>query len=142
MEALHAAILTRWNATTALTTGITGGLHMQSAPPEAVTPESSYFAVLSSDPSPPITDTFGPQSYDAVLTFSVFGRGKTATYAKMALILAAFDDQTLTLAGTQLNVYIDRATGPWCELQPVKDKDGEDVWGWYASYNYTVQEHA
>ncbi|HYF33823.1 MAG TPA: hypothetical protein VD994_00925 [Prosthecobacter sp.] len=136
--ALFDAIKTKFEATAALTTGITGGIFYQEVAAGTATP----YMVVSTLPSELVDAYSNAISGDLKVQFAVFGEGARVVAVLMESVLAAYDNTTLTLTGnTNIGMY--RVDVPHQMLQPAegayRNQNSKDVWGSYVTYCYSVQ---
>jgi|ERR1051326_2551445 hypothetical protein len=95
--------------------------------------------VVMDEISAPIDWRYGNASlYDAQIQFAVYGAGKAATAAKMALVTACYDNVILTLASGKM-VSATRLTEPISTFQG-KNDDGEDIWQYVTTYRFSVRK--
>jgi hypothetical protein len=132
MKQLLTAIQTKWNATTTITSVVTGGLTLDSSPSTSLP-----YAVLTPISSP-LEDGYSgtPHSIERV-QLMVIGRGAATVGGYMDVVTAAFDETALTL-GSGTNFWMERLTSPR-PIQCPKDDFGEDVWAWVVEYSYAIQ---
>jgi len=127
------AIYSKFTSTGALTTAFPGGMHRDQAPEGTALPY-----VVSHVVSSKVEYAYGGACRsDTQVKFSAYGIGHDATAALMDTLTGAFDDALLTLS-TGTNDTITRLGEPTPVLHK-HDGQGNDVWEWSATYEYSVR---
>lgn len=127
------AIYLKFTSTGALTSAFPGGMHRDQAPEGTAMPY-----VVSRVVSSKVEYAYGGACRsDTQIKFSAYGVGHDATGTLMNAFTGAFDEGLLALsAGT--NDTVTRLGEPVPVLHK-QDAEGNDVWEWSVTYEYSVQ---
>lgn len=142
MHQLLDAIITKFNATAALTTTITGGIHTEAAK-DVNDPASTPILIIS--PVAYQTD----QSYGTAISgpvsirFTVYGGGARAVGVLAKAVTDAYDNTLLSLTGASNN-GVRRTMGPLLRLQPEADpvrrsSTATEIYAAHVIYEYFVE---
>lgn len=127
LNILSAAVLTKWNATSALTTLVTGGLWYERAPRDTTPPYTDFTLEIIDK-----MRTYDSRIEIAILSFIPFSADKQTpkeTFNIFKEITNVYDDVVLTVTGFKM-VKCERDTAI-----PLKDPDNE---GYQNTIDYTV----
>jgi hypothetical protein len=127
------AIYSKFTSTGALASSLPGGMHRDQAPEGTVMPYVVSRVVASK------TEYAygGACRSDTQVKFSAYGVGHDATGSLVDALTGAFDDALLALSsGT--NDTVTRLGDP-VPLLHKHDADGNDVWEWSVTYEYSVR---
>lgn len=128
------AIYSKFTSSGTLTSAFPGGLHRDQASEGTAMPY-----VVSKVVSSKMEYAYGGACRsDTQIQFSAYGVGHDATGTLMDTFTSAFDDGLLTLpSGT--NDSVTRLGEPAPSLHK-QDGEGNDVWEWSVTYDYSVQQ--
>jgi hypothetical protein len=127
------AIYSKFNSAGALASAFPGGMHRDQAPEPTAMPY-----VVSKVVSSKVEYAYGGACRsDAQVKFSAYGVGHDATGTLVNALTSAFDDALLTLS-SGVNDSVTRVGEP-VPLLHKQDGEGNDVWEWSVTYEYSVQ---
>ncbi len=138
MTNVLSALLTYFNSASSgpLTNTITGGLHLEEAPPQTVQP----YCVMSVIGAPS-TGKYGSAPIifsEPQIQFTVYGTGAASTLALMdnatTGLIAKFDAATFALASGQV-IHALRLHDP-VPISPEPNEANVPVYGWSVSYRF------
>lgn len=135
METFLAAIKARFIAASGLSAAITGGLHINIAPPSTAMPYAIFTPIVS-----PTTQVYGagagftePQGQ-----FVIRAVGSDAALLLCEQLAAAYRNQTLTISGGKMLNNV-QTSDPIPEPgDPGQDEQGRDTFGWIVSFRFSI----
>lgn len=134
--ALLDAIRSKLTGTSAITTAFPGGFYRDVAP-EGTDPGANRYLAYTVVSAPQTLKYGGTQHAEVLMQFSAYGNGHDATGTAIKAFTDVFDDLILTLSSGH-NINTMRMTEPLPALDPEKDSQGRDVWGWSVSYEFHI----
>ncbi len=135
MQALLAAIITKFTATGSLTAAFPGGLWAGLAPEGTVLPYAVYTTLTS-----PTQFAYGTgHALDqAHIRFSSVAIGSNTSLTNLETLQSVFDDFILTLSSGQ-NFDSRRLYAPSGFPEPTLSSDGQQIWRYSTEYQYHVR---